>query len=251
MAKVLGIKGKSVEQITMDRFRKEMLFGFLSFLLIMFFLGFGLGFYLNFMNIYIGISFIVLGTVLVVYGTKIIIKIGEKFQKDRLNYTKGLLGETIVGYKLQSLSDDYYVINDLRTPFGNIDHIVIGMSGIYIIETKNFKGLITATESGELLLNGQSTVKPFIGNLTKTVMSIRTQIMALTNREIYIKGLMIFPSAFIKAKWGTTGYINCLSDEGLYNYFEKQDKRLSQKEVGIFYNAFVALVSMDKAYDAK
>ena len=248
MAKVIGIKGKSVELITLNKFRKEMLFVFLSFLLIMFFSGLGLGLYLNSMNVYTGIFFILFSIVLAVYGTKIITKIGDKLQKDRLNYAKGLTGETIVGYKLESLSDDYYVINDLKTSYGNIDHIVIGSSGIYIIETKNFRGLITSSEKGELLLNGQLTDKPFIRNFTATVMSIKKQIDVLSRKENYIQGLMVFPSAFLSAKWGTTSYIHCLTDDKLYDYFEKRVKRFSKEEVQLFYNAFVALTSMDKGF---
>lgn len=44
--------------------------------------------------------------------------------------------------KLKTLSDDYYLINDvlLGEAYGNIDHIVLGPNGLFTIETKNYVG---------------------------------------------------------------------------------------------------------------
>jgi len=61
-----------------------------------------------------------------------------------LSYHKGIIGEKIVAGTLRRLSDEYYVVHDvkLEPASGNIDHIVFGPNGIFVIETKNYSGLV-------------------------------------------------------------------------------------------------------------
>jgi len=72
------------------------------------------------------------------------LSIGGFFFKSYLNYSGGLQGEQITVAALQNLPDSYSLINDVNLPqgYGNIDHIVLGSNGIFIIETKNFEGEI-------------------------------------------------------------------------------------------------------------
>ena len=67
---------------------------------------------------------------------------------------KGWFGETAVSVILSQLDNDKYkVINDvmIRTSKGTsqIDHVVVSTYGIFVIETKNYKGWITGTEFSE------------------------------------------------------------------------------------------------------
>jgi hypothetical protein len=60
-------------------------------------------------------------------------------------YNGGWQGEKQVTKILGScLSDDYYLINDLylRGGGGDIDHIVLAPSGVFVLETKNWSGKI-------------------------------------------------------------------------------------------------------------
>jgi ribosomal protein S27AE len=64
---------------------------------------------------------------------------------------KGRRGEKIVSFMISSLpEDEYKVLNDimLKSSHGTtqIDHIVVSLYGIFIIETKNYKGFITGNE---------------------------------------------------------------------------------------------------------
>lgn len=66
---------------------------------------------------------------------------------------QGDLGEIKVSSILKRLPDDYYVINDVLIPNRNgtsqIDHVVISPYGIFVIETKNYKGWIFGSEKSE------------------------------------------------------------------------------------------------------
>ena len=61
-------------------------------------------------------------------------------------YSGGWEGEKQVAKLLSSkLSDDYILINDLylRDGGGDIDHVVLGPNGVFVLETKNWSGSIT------------------------------------------------------------------------------------------------------------
>jgi hypothetical protein len=61
-------------------------------------------------------------------------------------YRGGLTGEQQVAKLLSSkLNDDYFLLNGLYlgNGGGDIDHIVLGPSGIFVLETKNWNGDIT------------------------------------------------------------------------------------------------------------
>ncbi len=61
-------------------------------------------------------------------------------------YNGGWEGEKQVTKLLSSkLNDDYFLLNDLhlRTGGGDIDHIVLGPNGVFVLETKNWSGEIT------------------------------------------------------------------------------------------------------------
>ena len=67
---------------------------------------------------------------------------------------KGRIGEKIVSSRLKiSLPDNYSILNDqiYRTNYGStqIDHIVVSQYGIFVIETKNYKGWIFGNENSE------------------------------------------------------------------------------------------------------
>lgn len=59
----------------------------------------------------------------------------------------GLEGQKKVEEVLSSLDDSYILLNNLSLPLKNcdIDHLLIGPNGIFLIETKNYKGEISCT----------------------------------------------------------------------------------------------------------
>ncbi len=60
------------------------------------------------------------------------------------SYVKGASGEKKVSKALRRLDDEFYLLEDivLYPQSGNIDHIVLGHNGIFVIETKNYSGIV-------------------------------------------------------------------------------------------------------------
>lgn len=59
----------------------------------------------------------------------------------RVRWSRGARGEKIVAKKLEKLPKKYTTISDVEIPNmgGDIDHVVVGPTGIYVVETKNYK----------------------------------------------------------------------------------------------------------------
>lgn len=68
---------------------------------------------------------------------------------------KGSFGERQVSYKLNKLDPEKYILlNDLYIPkkdgsTAQIDHILISYKGLFVIETKNYKGWILGSENNQ------------------------------------------------------------------------------------------------------
>jgi len=72
----------------------------------------------------------------------------------RLIPSKGEVGEMVVASRLGKLPDDRYrVLNDVTIPrprgSSQIDHIVVSVYGLFVIETKNYNGWIMGGENRE------------------------------------------------------------------------------------------------------
>lgn len=66
---------------------------------------------------------------------------------------RGKQGEKVVSDKLHGLSRKYHVIDDVLIRNGKytsqIDHVVVSPYGIFVVETKNYKGWITGGQFSE------------------------------------------------------------------------------------------------------
>jgi len=67
---------------------------------------------------------------------------------------KGFFGEKSVSFFLSRLDETkYMVINDIMLQVGSkttqIDHVVVSNYGVFVIETKNYKGWIIGNEFDE------------------------------------------------------------------------------------------------------
>jgi len=77
------------------------------------------------------------------------------------SWGKGAGAELIVEHELERLPKTYKVINDFNTGQGNIDHIVIGPRGIFIIETKASAGTIQY-DGQKLSINGKPSKNDYL-----------------------------------------------------------------------------------------
>lgn len=73
-------------------------------------------------------------------------------------FEKGAAGERLVADVLKQLPSDWFVLNDRRWPGrsrANIDHVVVGPPGVFVIDAKNWSGNL-AVKNGVFRQNGYS-----------------------------------------------------------------------------------------------
>jgi len=77
------------------------------------------------------------------------------------NFLKGAKGEEWVAHELSFLSSEYAIFNGLGLGGGkqNFDHIVVGPAGIFVVETKNWKGSVEF-RGGKLYAGGKEPSRP-------------------------------------------------------------------------------------------
>jgi len=118
--------------------------------------------------------------------------------------SKGRRGEKKVTSKLQILKKygKFNVLNDLLlkrddSHTSQIDHVVIGESGVFVIETKNYKGHISGDSwAGEWFQNIKKNEWPFENPLLQNKGHIKALKKHLNERfpDLKYHSLVVFPS---------------------------------------------------------
>jgi len=115
---------------------------------------------------------------------------------DPFSYLKGMFGEEIVGHLLEALEPlGFLALHDVGTGRGNIDHVVVGPTGVFAIETKNWKGALTAA-GDRLMHNGFDE--------TRAITQVRAEAMTLRDR-LRADGQDVWVEAVIVSVRGTVG----------------------------------------------
>ena len=113
-------------------------------------------------------------------------------------YSGGWEGEKRVTKLLNSkLSDDYILLNDLylRNGAGDIDHVVLAPSGVFVLETKNWSGNITCNgdewqRTGRNGFKGSPSMQ--VKRNVATIKRIIDSTSALRPLGIWVEGIVVF-----------------------------------------------------------
>ena len=70
----------------------------------------------------------------------------EEYRLQSENWAKGAAGERLTGERLLTLSAEFVVLHDLHVPGSraNVDHLVIGPNGVFVVDSKAYTGKLTA-----------------------------------------------------------------------------------------------------------
>lgn len=215
MAKFIGQAGEFQEK----RGIRRRLNAVLAFFLIMI----GVFFLIGFATAKMSVWWTLLAAAIVIPAFKFFERLFNKqIRMARLDES-GAAGELEILPYLKELPDSYTVVCDLdfADSFGNIDHLVIGPTGVFAIDVKNWRGTVSTDGQGELLFNGQPTSKPQVRAFTRRVMELKNRLKALTKLEPFIQGIFVFPRTRVEAKWGSTGAVHCIRIEQVVDYITK------------------------------
>ncbi len=89
------------------------------------------------------------------------------------SYFKGARGEEIVAAWLAALPDGYHVFHDVDlSGAGSLDHLVVGPSGVFVIETKFWSGTVTS-DGRALLVDGAQPSRSPVDQVLKEVRALK------------------------------------------------------------------------------
>ncbi len=117
---------------------------------------------------------------------------------------RGAEAEEKVAGVIENLPDGYSGFHDVSFPGFNVDHIVIGPGGIFVIETKSHKGQVTARKD-TLLLNGKPPIKNFLNQVWSQAYSIKDLLKQYREKEWPVKPVLCFTNAYVKVSGPVKG----------------------------------------------
>lgn len=131
----------------------------------------------------------------------VVFVVGIIYLKIKMPVIKGKVGEKSVATILSFLpKDEYIVINDLMLQNGKyttqIDHIVVSIYGIFVIETKNYKGWIFGNSykdywTQNIWGNKYSLYNPILQN-KKHISFLLRKYSLLREKESFIFPIVVF-----------------------------------------------------------
>ena len=156
------------------------------------------------------------------------------FYRLHRSYQLGYAGEEHVTRTLSAaLSDDYLLINDAHLAAGkggNIDHIVIGPTGIFVLETKNYSGKIACYGDNWKGIHNSPSVQVRI-NASRTYEVIEGS-KIFTSRSPWVQAVLVFPNRNVLLDIRRPPpKVEVLKINELTDYIIHEPNRLSAQEV--------------------
>jgi hypothetical protein len=107
---------------------------------------------------------------------------------------------------------------------------------------------------GELTRNGEHLKTAYVKKFVGRVMGTKEQVAVLApGVEPFFEAVFVFTSAWVEAKFGATGWADCIRDDRFFKYIvdSKFGKRLSAEEVDAVAHASSSLARMDPDFGAR
>jgi hypothetical protein len=113
--------------------------------------------------------------------------------------TDGAAGELETAKMLALLPAGFTVVNDLEFQGFNVDHVVVGPTGVWVVETKSHAGVVEERADG-VLLNGRAMFRDPRRQARACAADIAKLIERVTGRRRWIGALVCFPNATVTTK---------------------------------------------------
>lgn len=155
-------------------------------------------------------------------------------------YKSGLTGERAVVKNISDkLSSDYSIFNDVLLKdgkrSGNVDHIIVGPTGIFVMETKNNKGIVTYDGYSWKGIRGNPSQQAV--SSTFRIKDILKNCEVFKEKALYVNAVVLFTNSKINLKisknpeWCKVFQIKKLTDSCLSDYIKNEPIRFSDKEI--------------------
>ena len=158
-----------------------------------------------------------------------------RYRKSIRSLQLGRDGERAVGEYLERLREKgYRVFHDIVGGDFNIDHLLVGETGIYTIETKTISkpsrgNPVIQYDGQQIKINGYKLDRDPVIQAKAQAGWIKELVMDLTGRKIKVQPVVLFPGWFCKNPNGADVWV--LSPKSLPGFLEHSKMILKQEEV--------------------
>jgi hypothetical protein len=140
----------------------------------------------------------------IIYWIKAMGAKADAYAERALDARRGAAAEEAAGNVLGELPEEYFVVNDFVSKRGNIDHIIISTKGIFTVETKSDKGVVSC--EGEMLkCDGKPFEKDFLKQAWAQAYSIRDLLTEKGVCNLRPRPMIVFTDADVQVKGKVRG----------------------------------------------
>ena len=160
---------------------------------------------------------------LVFLSRRYIMRHVDRLLAEAIAFRKGAEGEGLTADDLSNLPDTYSVFHDLTHPSigGNIDHVVVGPTGVFALETKNWKGHVSLSGPGILTVDGKHDNTKHGKAILGRALNLKKKIEALSNISTFVQAVMVFPLASVSVEQGTRCSLDVQTLKTLEDYLKR------------------------------
>lgn len=147
-----------------------------------------------------------------------------------LNWRRGAAGEEETARALATLPPAFVVLHDRKIPRSpaNIDHIVIGPTGVFVVETKRYSGRLTVRGS-DVFVAGRRRTK--IVEQARWEAEVVAKVLADADEPREVTPLLCIHRAELPWRTARVGGVAIVSGSGLTATLTKAPEALSADEV--------------------
>ncbi len=145
------------------------------------------------------------------------------------SFFRGARGEERVAGVLASMPDTYHVFNDFEAGGDHVDHVVIGPTGIFSVETKSWRGAVETVE-GHVLVNGVLPSRDPLVQAQREADKVRSSIGKL-GFDVTVTPVVCFASDTFAAGTVQCGSVKIVNANAIGDWFASQPEILPPDEL--------------------
>lgn len=148
---------------------------------------------------------------------------------------QGERGERAVAEQLEELrAKGFHCFHDLQQDGFNIDHVLVGPPGVFVVETKfrSGSGVIEFRNGQGIFVDGRAEERDPLRQVRGNARAVRHLILRDTGLNLYARALVVFVGDWtVRNAWRDTD-VRVLTVAQVRRFFERQDQpELSSREI--------------------
>jgi hypothetical protein len=157
----------------------------------------------------------------------------DRISLERLRFMRGGQAEAFVSWRLQDAPESWHLIDNIERPDGgDIDHVLVGPGGLFVVSTKSYKGHLTRAATGALMFNGRPMTAE-IDEAQQLAMHVRDRLRAVMGARVpWVRAVLAWPMAKVDVQ-PTALNVWIVDDDTMLETLtpEKPTKRIAPKLV--------------------